>query len=103
MNLGIKITVSTLSTLLGGLHSPNQKPCIYLEHLVSSGLCLCFCSLECVGAPFVCEVLVLRLVWLGIRIVRRALTSLALHLLCVGSFWRCLRVIVRGVKSWLSE
>ena len=36
--------------------------------------------------PPVCEVLVLRLVWLGIRIVRRALASLALHLLCVGSF-----------------
>ena len=38
----------------------------------------------------------LSLVWLGIRIVRRALASLALHLLCVEYFWRCLRVIVRG-------
>ena len=38
-----------------------------------------------------------------IRFVRRTLASLALHLLCVGSFWRCLRVIVRGVKSWLSQ
>ena len=53
--------------------------------------------------PLVCEVLVLMLVWLGIRIVRRGVASLALHLLCVRSFWRCLRVIVRGVKSWLSE
>ena len=38
----------------------------------------------------------LRLVCLGIRFIKRALTSLALLLLCVGSFWRCLRVIVRG-------
>ena len=30
VNLGIKITMSTLSTLLGGLHSPNHKPCIYI-------------------------------------------------------------------------
>ena len=51
----------------------------------------------------VCEVLVLRLVWLGIRIIRRVLASLALYLLCVGSFWRCLRDIVRGVKSWLTK
>ena len=76
---------------------------LVLEHLVSLGLGLCFCSLECVLAPFVCEVLVLRLVWLAIRIVRTALARLALYLLYVGSFWRCLRVIFRGVKSWLSE
>ena len=76
---------------------------LVLEHLVSLGLALCFCSLELCRSSPVCEVLVLRLVWLGIKIVRRALASLALYLLCVGSFWRCLRVLVRGVKSWLSE
>ena len=31
VNLGIKITVSILSTLLSGLHSSNHKPYIYIH------------------------------------------------------------------------
>ena len=31
VNLGIKITVSTCSSLLGGLHSPNHKHYIYIH------------------------------------------------------------------------